>query len=117
MNYNIMMNSLSQPEENMDITFQGIALPAVLLGTDLKVRRFSPQAEKTLNLVSSDINKSITEINLSIQAPDLDKLVRGVIHTGDIYEREIQDKKGRWYSMRIRPYKKNNAIDGTVIVL
>jgi two-component system, chemotaxis family, CheB/CheR fusion protein len=103
--------------ENMDLGFQGIALPAVLLGTDLKVRRFSAKAERTLNIVSSDINKSITEINLSIQAPDLDKLVQCVIHTGDVYEREIRDKKGRWYSMRIRPYKENGVINGTVIVL
>jgi len=111
------MSSTPNNNENIDIDFQGTSLPAVLLGNDLKVRRFSPQAEKTLNLVSSDIDKHITEIHLSIMAPDLDKLVLGVIHTGHVYEREIQDKAGRWYSMRIRPFKMNNHIDGSVIVL
>jgi len=111
------MDTSAQPEDIVDIDFQGIALPAVLLGTDLTVRRFSPQAEKILNLVSSDLNKAITEIKLSIQAPDLDKVVRGVINTGHIFEREIQDKSGRWYSMRIRPYKRKYVITGTVIVL
>lgn len=104
-------------DENIDVDFQGITLPAVLLGTDLTVRRFSPSAEKILNLVSSDLNKPLTEIKLSIQAPDLDKLVKAVIHTGEVYEREIQDKLGRWYSMRIRPFKKKNVITGTVVVL
>jgi len=107
----------NRSDDPLDIDFEGIALPAVLLGTDLTVRRFSPQAEKTLNLVSSDINKPITEIKLSIQAPDLDKLVLAVITTGQVFEREIQDKAGRWYSMRIRPFKKENVISGTVIVL
>jgi two-component system CheB/CheR fusion protein len=33
-------------------------------------------------------------------------------------ERDVQDKQGRWYSLRIRPYKgSDHRIEGAVIVL
>jgi PAS domain-containing protein len=35
-----------------------------------------------------------------------------------LWEVEVQDKKGRWYSLRIRPYyTTDNRIDGAVLVL
>ena len=35
-----------------------------------------------------------------------------------IRERDVQDREGRWYSMRIRPYRTtDNKIDGAVILL
>ena len=35
-----------------------------------------------------------------------------------VREMEVQDRNGKWYSMRIRPYKTtDNKIDGAVLVL
>ena len=35
-----------------------------------------------------------------------------------LVEREVQDRQGRWYSLRIRPYKSlDNKIDGAVLSL
>ena len=53
-----------------------------------------------------------------IDIPDLDQLIGEVIETVTIREREVQDRDGRWYSMRIRPYRTaDNKIDGAVILL
>ena len=41
-----------------------------------------------------------------------------VIDSLEIMESEVEDNSGRWYSMRIRPYRTfDNKIDGVVIVL
>ena len=41
-----------------------------------------------------------------------------MIDTVSVKEREVQDKHGRWYSLRIRPYRTlENKIDGAVMML
>jgi two-component system CheB/CheR fusion protein len=45
-------------------------------------------------------------------------VVQHVIETPTIYEREIQDEDGRWYAMRVRPYRTTeNRIEGAVLQL
>ena len=50
--------------------------------------------------------------------PDLGSLIREVIDTLNIREREVRDSSGRWHQLRIRPYRTiDNKIDGAVITL
>ncbi|MEW6159285.1 MAG: CheR family methyltransferase, partial [Verrucomicrobiota bacterium] len=95
-----------------------VNLPIIMLGSDLLIRRFTPQAEKLFNLIPSDIGRRISDINPNLQAPDLAPLVSQVIDSLKIQEIEVQDRQGQWYSLRIRPYRtSDNKIDGAVIVL
>jgi two-component system CheB/CheR fusion protein len=48
--------------------------------------------------------------------PDLAALVTEVVDTTSVREWEVQDREGRWYSMRVRPYRTiDNKIDGAVM--
>jgi two-component system CheB/CheR fusion protein len=50
--------------------------------------------------------------------PGLDGLIREVIETLHQAERQVQDREGRIFSLRIRPYRtKDNKIDGAVLAL
>ena len=89
----------------------------VMLGHDLRIRRFTPMAEKMLNLIPTDVGRPISDIKLNLAIPDLEALLVEAIDTVNIKEREVQDRKGRWYSLRIRPYKTlENKIDGAVMM-
>ena len=58
------------------------------------------------------------DIKPNIECPDLERLIIEAIDTVTIKEREVQDRAGRWYSLRIRPYKNvENRIDGAVLAL
>jgi len=93
-------------------------MAVVILGRDLRIRRFTPMAEKTLNLIPSDLGRPIGDRKLKIDIPDLDALLAAVIDTVSVKERDVRDRDGRWYSLRIRPYKTlDNKIDGAVLVL
>jgi two-component system CheB/CheR fusion protein len=90
----------------------------VIVGPSLCVRRFTPLAEKNLGLTASDIGRPIGGVKLNLGVPDLEPLLAEVIDTASAREREVQDKQGKWYSLRIRPYKTlENQIDGAVIML
>jgi PAS domain S-box-containing protein len=90
----------------------------VVLGSDLCIRRFTPLAEKILNLVPTDVGRPITNINPNFDFPNLEKAINEVIRNVRPKEEEVQDKEGRWYSLRLFPYKtSDNRIEGAVLVL
>jgi two-component system CheB/CheR fusion protein len=90
----------------------------VILDHDLRVRRFTPMAEKILNLIPADVGQPIGDIRLNLSLPDLEPLLAAVFETDSIQECEVRDRRGTWYSLRIRPYKTlEDQLDGAVIML
>ena len=90
----------------------------VLLGRDLTIRRFSVPAEKQLNLKTSDLGRPFSDVRHNLGASDLELFITEVIDSVRASEREVQDKDGRWFSLRVRPYMTvDNSVDGAVLVL
>ena len=90
----------------------------VLVGSDLTIRSFTPLAEKMFNLAADDVGRPLGRIRSNLNCPDLDQLLREVIDNLRPLEREVQDKEGHWFSLRIRPYLTvDNKVDGAVLVL
>ena len=100
-------------------------LVVLLLGRDLTIRRFSPQAEKQFNLVAADVGRPISHIRHNLVLPDegktpldLETLCTEVITTVSEKERDVLDKDGHWHSLRLRPYTTlDHKIDGAVLLL
>jgi PAS domain S-box-containing protein len=114
-NRNQELTTLNDDQSNL---FSSVNLPILMLDRDLRLRRFTPQAEKVLNLSSTDLGRPIGDIRLKIDCLDLEQLIIQVIDTLRVEEREIQDADGRWYLMRVRPYKtQDNRIEGAVVAL
>ena len=96
-----------------------VQMAIVMLGRDLRVRRFTPAAEKLLNLIPADVGRPLADIKLNLEGlPELEPLLTEVLDTVSTTERDVRDKHGRWYSLRLRPYRTlDNAIDGVVVML
>jgi len=109
---------LSQVNNDLQNLLASVSMPILMLGNDLTVRRFTPLAERFFNLIPSDVGRRITDINPNIVIRDLDRMVSEVIESLRIQEREVQDRDGRWFSLRVRPYRTaENKIDGAVVML
>lgn len=95
-----------------------VQIAIVIVATDLRVRRFTPMAERILNLIPADIGRPITQVQPNIDCPEWGQLISEVIDRVTPIEREVRDRDGRWFSLRIRPYKSaENRIDGAVVAL
>jgi two-component system CheB/CheR fusion protein len=109
---------LSQSNNDFVNLLASVQLPIVMLGSDLRIRRFTPMAEKLFNLIPTDVGRTVTNINFNVDIPDLEKMLAEVLETASVKERELRDKQGRWYLLRIRPYRTlENRIDGAVLLL
>ncbi len=94
-----------------------VNIPILILGNDLRIRRFTPVTEKALGLIPSDVGRPIRDINLRIAVPNLEGLLLGVIESLMPQSVNIADREGRPYSLRVRPYRtEDNKIDGVVMV-
>src|SRR6266576_1989621 len=95
-----------------------VQMAIVMLGSDLRIRRFTPMAETMLNLIPTDVGRPLTNIKLNVDVPDLETVLADVLETVQPFQRDVQDRTGRWYSLRIRHYRTaENHIEGAVIAL
>jgi len=114
-NRNAELNQLNSDLVNLQTSTH---LAILLLGRDLTIRRFSIQAEKQFNLLAADVGRLISGIRHNLDVPDLERFIAEVIDTVRERAREVRDKEGRWYSLRVRPYLTlDNKVDGAVLVL
>ncbi|MBC7366905.1 MAG: PAS domain S-box protein [Undibacterium sp.] len=105
---------------NSDLTnFQASTkLVIVLLGRDLTLRRFSPQAGKQFRLAAADIGRPFRNVRHQLEVPALASSIAEVIASDREREHEVRDREGRWYSLRISPYlTAEKTVDGAVLVL
>src|SRR6185312_720793 len=104
---------------NDDLTnlLTSMHIPAVIVGTDLRIRRFTAGAERLMNIVPTDVGRRIGDLHANVDLPELEKLIGEVVNTLAVREREVRDARGRWYSMLVRPYRTaEQMITGAVIV-
>lgn len=105
---------------NGDLTnlFSSLDIPILILGRDLRIRRFSPAAETLFNLMPSDIGRPVSDMRFSATIPELKGDSAAVMDTGRRSERQIPDVGGKPHSLRIHPYRvAEGKIVGAVVAL
>jgi two-component system CheB/CheR fusion protein len=109
---------LTQVNNDLTNLLSIASIPVVMVGGDLRVRRVNAPARKILNLLPTDVGRPIGDIKPAVLVPDLEALIAAVIEQVQPVEREVRDRDGRWYVLRVNPYRTaDHKIDGAVIVL
>jgi two-component system CheB/CheR fusion protein len=110
--------SLDELTNDLNNVLVGIDIPILILGRDHRVRRFTPQAGRVLNLIPGDVGRPISDIRFPIDVPGLDDMITEAIEHLQVIQREVRDRDGRWYSLLIRPYRTvEDKTAGGLIVL
>jgi two-component system CheB/CheR fusion protein len=120
LNEELRHTNLELGEVNNDLLnlLRSVNIPVVMVGRDLRIRRFTPAAHQTLKLIPSDIGRLITDLQPDVQIPNLENQIREVIDSLVTKEIELQDKTGRWHSLLMRPYETlDNKISGAILIL
>ncbi len=117
---NVELNRLNADLLNLQLA-TGLAI--ILVGRDLTVRRFSPQAQKQFDLLPTDVGRPIGHLRHQLvqdatnQPVDLERLAADVVGSLTDLDQQVRDISGRWFSLRIRPYLTlDNRVDGAALV-
>jgi PAS domain S-box-containing protein len=91
-------------------------IATLFLDGELRVRRFTPQTSRIIKLIPGDAGRPITDLVADLDYPALADDARGVLQTLIFKETTVPAREGRWYAVRIMPYRTlENVIDGVVI--
>ncbi|SNQ60024.1 chemotaxis protein CheB [Candidatus Methanoperedens nitratireducens] len=91
-------------------------IATLFLDNDLRIKGYTPATTKVINLIKTDIGRPVGDIVSNLEYEDLQRDAKEVLDTLVLKEKELRDKKGSWYLMRILPYRTiDNTIDGAVI--
>ena len=109
---------LNQTTNDLQNLLASTAIPVIMVGPDLRIRRLTPEARKIMNLLPADLGRPIGDLKANVEVPDLEALIEEVIEEVQVRERDVRGRDGRWYTMRVHPYRTaDNKIDGAVVVL
>jgi two-component system CheB/CheR fusion protein len=110
------MDDLSRMNSDLKNLLNSTNVATVFLDSDLHVRRFTPQASKIIKLIPTDEGRPITDIASDLRYPELVEDTREVLRTLAPTEKPITACDGRWFTVRIMPYRTlDDRIDGVVI--
>ena len=112
----IRNSELAKLSDDLNNVLSGLNIPILMLGGDRRIRRFTPTAEKLLHLLPGDVGRPVGDIRLGVDIPDMNDLISEVINRENELQREIRAGDGRWYSLRMLPYKTSDQrTDGLLI--
>ena len=120
LNEELKSGNVELNEVNNDLTnlLRSVNIPIVMVDRKLRIRRFTPVAQRMLKLIPADVGRSITDLRADVEVPQLEELISGVIDSLTAKDVEVQDRSGHWYSLQIRPYATaDNKITGAVMIL
>ena len=108
---------LSRVNNDMNNLLAGTGIATVFVDLRLRILRFTPAAAQIINLILSDVGRPVGHIVSNLVG--YDRLVadaQAVLDTLVPKELTVQTQMGKWYSMRLQPYRTlDNVIEGAVI--
>jgi chemotaxis methyl-accepting protein methylase len=110
------VDELSTANNDMKNLLNSTDMATVFLNNALHVRRFTTQATRLFKLIPGDVGRPLSDIVTDLDYPNLLRDAEDVLRTLVFSEQEIATSDGRWYQVKIMPYRTlENVIDGVVI--
>ena len=106
-------------EVNRDIShlLESIDVATLYLDGDLRIRKYTPLAAAIFSLVEHDSGRLLESFNHPLIYPAFMDDVRRVRDGSGRIEHEVQSRDGKWYLVRLLPYRVSDTIDGVVVTL
>ncbi|MDH5575900.1 MAG: PAS domain-containing protein [Nitrospirota bacterium] len=110
------INELSDVNDDLDNLLNSLEIATIFLDHDLNIKRFTPEAKRVVKLIAGDVGRPLADIVSTVADDHLIEEAREVFQPLVAKEREVQSTDGRWYFLRILPYRTaRNTIEGLVL--
>jgi len=110
------MVQLNIASDDLNNVISSVTTSFVIVGMDLRIRVFSIEAERLLNLIAGDVGRPIAQLGASLNAPQIGSLVSDTINMVRERSLRVRCSDGHWYTARMIPYRtSDHAIRGALI--
>jgi two-component system CheB/CheR fusion protein len=110
------IDQLTETSNDVNNLLASTEIASVFLDMELRIKRFTPATAKIFRLLQTDIGRSIRDITSNITSFDVYTAAEDVLATLVRKEVEVKNEDGRWFTLRIIPYRTmDNTIEGVVV--
>jgi two-component system CheB/CheR fusion protein len=110
------IEELTELTSDVENLLKNTQIGTLYLDQHLIIRKVNDVASQLTNIISTDVGRPLKHLSLSNFDVNLLSEIEGVTRHLQLFEKEIQDKKGKWYLMSIIPYRTaDNAVEGIII--
>lgn len=109
------IEQLSRTESDLKYLLDSTNIGIIFLEDDLRIKRFTREVTKYINLIPSDLGRPLSDIAINLDI-DLVGESKKVIRNLAFKELEVKTKEGQWLLVRIMPFRNTeNVFDGLVL--
>ncbi len=110
------LDELSLANNDTKNLLNSTEVATLFLDKELNIRRYTSEATKIIKLIPGDVGRSITDLASALIYPERCDDVREVLRKPRSAEKPVRTLDGRWFSVRIMPYRTlSDHVDGVVI--
>ncbi len=110
------LDDLTWERNDMNNLLNSTEIATVFLDGEMRLRRFTSHATALFKFIPGDIGRPLSDIRGELEYPRLLDDAAKVLQTLVFAEKRVHSRSGRWYRVRIMPYRRlDNVIDGIVI--
>ena len=110
------LDDLAIAQSDMRNLLNSTDIATLFLDKSLQVRRFTERARKVISLRDGDVGRPLSDLTTSLDYPAMEEDVRDMLRTLVVSEKQVRSREGRWYAVRIMPYRtQDDVIEGAVV--
>jgi chemotaxis methyl-accepting protein methylase len=110
------VDDLTWVRNDMANLLNSTEIATVFLDAEMNLRRYTTYATQLFKLIPGDIGRPLSDLSTDLDYPQLEADALAVLGTLIFKESQAATRDGRWYRVRIMPYRtQDNVIDGVVI--
>jgi two-component system CheB/CheR fusion protein len=112
------LGDLSHSNDDLSNLLRAAREPIVFVDNGGRIGRFTSGAESLLNLLPTDIGRTLEHIKPRLPAVDLDRLIARARERAIAVREEVRAADGRWYALQVVPYTtRDGVIAGSLLAL
>jgi two-component system, chemotaxis family, CheB/CheR fusion protein len=112
----LKLEAVSRAHSDLQNLMAATDFGTLFLDSSLRIKRFTQQVTELFSVTPSDEGRPITDFAHQLEYDDLVKDAQTVLSHLAPLKHEARSRSGRWYDIRLRPYRTvDDKIDGVVI--
>ena len=110
------VEEVSRANSDLQNLMASTRIATLFIDRAMCVKRYTPSLQEIFNIIPTDVGRPLTHLTHNLTSNNLVADIEKVLHDLQTVEREVSTKDGRWYIVRLLPYRTmDDKINGVVI--
>lgn len=110
------LDNIANAHSDLQNLINATEIGTLFLDAELRIRMLTPSVEQLFSVTDADVGRPITDFTHKLAYDEVERDARTVLRKLEPMESEVETKDGRWFMMRLRPYRTvENRIEGVVL--